>query len=171
MRAVHHHQQGSGRGSRQPVAQLCRLGNGERQPVVITDASTGGVGLRALSISGAGPLPVGTACTLELPCGDREPVVLPVRLRRKGGGEGGRGIAYGFSFEASGYAQAVAVADLMYGDAGALTRFRARSSMRPSLAMTTLRILSWSLRQTLRGLAFAWRRLRGREAIAPGAAP
>ncbi len=145
--------------------------NGERQPVVITDASTGGVGLRALSISGAGPLPVGTACTLELPCGNREPVVLPVRLRRKGGGEGGRGIAYGFSFEASGYAQAVAVADLMYGDAGALTRFRARSALRPSLAMTTLRILSWSLRQTLRGLAFAWRRLRGREAVAPGAAP
>ncbi len=126
----------------------------ETVPVVIEDVSIGGVRLRPLGAALSGPRLTGVHATLLV--GGRRaepPVQIQVGIRRVASDENGQFI--GMQFEKLTSRGYLAVADLMYGRAEVLDRFRERRRNGRSLFAGTLQFAVWAVSQTGRALKVA----------------
>ncbi|MER2607273.1 MAG: UDP-forming cellulose synthase catalytic subunit [Siculibacillus sp.] len=151
------------RNQRLDVARKAELMVGETAvPVVIEDISIGGVRLRPLGGSFGGHRLQGTVATLMIECRDADrPTSIPVTIRRVGSDESGQYIGMQFkSLTSDGY---VAVADVMYGQAAVLDRFRERRRSGRSLFAGSLQFVTWAISQTGRALQIASRSRRKTE--------
>jgi cellulose synthase (UDP-forming) len=143
------------RAQRLDVARRAELLVGsESVPVVIEDISTGGVRLRPIGATLAGPRMAGAQATLMVPGrgGDR---ATPIRvvIRRVASDDHGQFIGMAFDqLTSDGY---VAVADVMYGQAAVLDGFRERRRSGRSLFAGTLQFVAWGISQTGRALRLA----------------
>lgn len=143
------------RAQRLDVARRAELLVGsESVPVVIEDISTGGVRLRPIGATLAGPRMAGAQATLMVPGrgGDRSTPIRVV-IRRVASDDHGQFIGMAFDqLTSDGY---VAVADVMYGQAAVLDGFRERRRSGRSLFAGTLQFVAWGISQTGRALRLA----------------
>lgn len=125
-------------------------------PVVVEDISIGGVRLRPLGAVPAGTKIAGATATLLLGSGpDGVPNRITVSARRVGADDGGP--VWGMQFlrlTSSGY---LAVADVMYGHAAVLDRFRESRRSGKSLMSGSLQFLGWAFAQSGRAAKLAAR--------------
>lgn len=145
------------RAQRLDVARKAELVVGDVSlPVVIEDVSIGGVRLRPLGGTLTGVRPQGTVGTLLIDVRDDEhPTPLTVAIRRIGTDTAGQYLGMQFKHLTSpGYR---AVADVMYGQAAVLDRFRERRRSGRSLFAGTAEFLGWAVSQTGRALRLAMR--------------
>lgn len=143
------------RNQRLDVARKAELAIGaEIVPVVIEDISIGGVRLRPLGA----PLPAarltGAVATLLVERADpARPISIPVTVRRIATDDAGPFLGMQFKeLTSAGY---LAVADVMYGQASVLDRFRERRRSGRSLFAGTLQFLAWAVSQTGRATRVA----------------
>ncbi len=126
-------------------------------PVVVEDISIGGVRLRPLGAVPTGLKLAGATGTLIVETERAEaPARIPVRARRIGADD--QGVFWGMQFErltSGGYR---AVAEVMYGQAAVLSRFRERRRSGKSLLAGTAQFLGWAVGQSGRALKLALRR-------------
>ncbi len=125
-------------------------------PVVIEDISIGGVRLRPLGHAPAGLDLRGATGTLLMALDrDQAPTRVTVTARRIGADDGGA--FWGMQFKqltSTGY---LAVADVMYGHASVLDRFRERRRSGKSLVAGSLQFLGWAFAQSGRAMRMAAR--------------
>ena len=126
-------------------------------PVVIEDISIGGVRLRPLGVVPSGLKLAGQTGTLMVESTTGEaPARITVAARRVASDE--QGVFWGMQFKqltSEGY---LAVADVMYGHASVLDRFRERRRSGKSLMAGSLQFLAWAFAQTGRAVKLAARR-------------
>lgn len=145
------------RAQRLDVARKAELVVGDAvMPVVIEDISIGGVRLRPIGVVPAGLRLAGATGTLIVETARREaPARVTVTTRRLGTDEGGA--FWGMQFKqltSEGYR---AVADVMYGHASVLDRFRERRRSGKSLVAGSLQFLGLAFAQTGRAVKLAAR--------------
>jgi cellulose synthase (UDP-forming) len=145
------------RAQRLDVARKAELVVGDAvMPVVIEDISIGGVRLRPIGVVPAGLRLAGATGTLIVETARREaPAHVTVTTRRLGADEGGA--FWGMQFKqltSEGYR---AVADVMYGHASVLDRFRERRRSGKSLFAGSLQFLGLAFAQTGRAVKLAAR--------------
>ena len=148
------------RSQRLDVGRKAELVAGDHAvPVVIEDISIGGVRLRPLGSVPAGLRLAETAATLlvEIAAG-RPPVSIAVAARRLGADDAGP--VWGFQFRRLTSAGYLAVADVMYGQASVLDRFRERRRSGKSLFAGSLQFVGWAVAQSGRALHLATRSRR-----------
>jgi len=159
------------RAQRLDVARKAELVVGDRNiPVVIEDISVGGVRLRPLGGTLTGTRLQDTLATLVIDGRDGETVTpVGVVIRRLGTDASGQFIGMQFrNLTSAGYH---AVADVMYGQASVLDRFRERRRSGRSLAAGTMQFLAWAVSQTGRALRLALRLRRAEPTPPPAPLP
>ncbi len=141
----------------------------ESVTVVIEDVSIGGVRLRPLGATLSGPRMTGALATLLVERSDpARPIPISVIIRRVASDEHGQFVGMQFKeLTSAGY---LAVADLMYGRAEVLDRFRERRRSGRSLFAGSLQFLTWAISQTGRAVRVATAE-RGESADAGTAEP
>ncbi len=130
----------------------------ENAAVVIHSVSAGGCSLRfSDATASAGLSEVGTRCSLSVHSVDRHGPNTPMRLDLVHATPVADGTTYGFSFadmEPSAYR---ALADLMYGDPGAILRFQTKRRRHKNLFSGALQFLHWGVAEPLRAFIYAVR--------------
>jgi cellulose synthase (UDP-forming) len=143
------------RSQRLDVARKAELVVGaDSVPVVIEDISIGGVRLRPLGATLGGGRLIGATATLLVERSDpARPIPVPVTIRRVATDEHGQFVGMQFKdLTSAGY---LAVADVMYGQASVLDRFRERRRSGRSLFAGSLQFLAWAVSQTGRATRVA----------------
>mgnify|MGYP001765154124 CR=1 FL=1 len=157
------------RAQRLDVARKAELVVGDAVvPVVVEDISIGGVRLRPLGAPPSGRELAGAPGMLivETACATR-PARIAVRARRIGADD--QGVFWGMQFDRLSSAEHRAVADVMFGQASVLDRFRERRRAGKSLVAGTMQFLGWAVGETGRAMKLAVRpKGRRRDIAAPG---
>ena len=134
-------------------------------PVVVEDISIGGVRLRPLGAVPTGLKLAGATGTLIVETERAEvPARITVRARRIGAD--GQGVFWGMQFERLTSAGYRAVAEVMYGQAAVLSRFRERRRSGKSLFAGSAQFLGWAVGQSGRAMKLALRRKPSTKEIA-----
>ncbi|MDK9696642.1 MAG: UDP-forming cellulose synthase catalytic subunit [Siculibacillus sp.] len=133
-------------------------------PVVVEDISIGGVRLRPLGHVPAGLRLAGAVGTLIVGV-ERTggPAHVTVRARRIGADE--HGVFWGMQFDRLTSAGYRVVAEVMYGHASVLDRFRERRRSGKSLVSGTAQFLRWAIGESGRAVQLAARRKPGRASL------
>jgi hypothetical protein len=139
-------------------------------PVAIDSVSAGGCAIRLeRGPSVLDTAILGTSARLAVePLGGQAPrAPLDLTLVHRTPVDGA--IALGFGFVGMRPDTYMSLADLMYGDPGAMTRFLAKRRGHRNLVRGTLRFIAWGLREPFRAASYARKRLP--EAAEPALAP
>ena len=140
--------------------------NDASAPVAISSVSAGGCALRFAEGESVPTFVADGNCTLAVLPLDGEVPHAPLTLELVHATPDADGITYGFSFGQMGPTAYAALADLMYGDPGAMLRFQQKRRSHKNLLSGSLQFLYWGATEPLRALSY----LRRKAAVADIAA-
>ena len=126
--------------------------DGRAAPVTIHSVSAGGCSLRVADAALAGTLAVGTRASLDVvPVGGAARTPLTIDLVHATPEKGAT--TFGFSFVAMTPGAYMTLADLMYGDPGAILRFQTSRRAHKSLLAGSWQFLKWGVGEPPRAIA------------------
>lgn len=128
--------------------------HGQRFPVLLMDASIGGLKIKAADLGGQHLAPGRQSGSIRLPSRDGETTFeAPVTITSVSAVDGAR--LLGLRFSAIGGDRYRLVADVAYSDLAGVRAMRAARHRRRNLVVATLHTAIWGVRETARGLFFA----------------
>ena len=146
---------------------LMRIG-AECHSILVLDASSGGMTVEFLEgmpkLPQEGPL----VATMELRRGGK---VLAFEVEHRNARETQEGVIHGFAYRERTPETFMAIADLMYSDKTMLQERLSRRQVKLGFFAGTIRFAVWTLRETLRGLAYLARLVREQKVVSVADAP
>ena len=128
--------------------------HGQRFPVLLTDASIGGLKIKAANLGGQHLAPGRQSASIRVPARDGDVVFeAPVTISSVSAVDGAR--LLGLRFSTIGGDRYRLVADVAYSDLTGVRAMRAARHRRRNLVLATLQTAAWGIRETARGLFFA----------------
>jgi cellulose synthase (UDP-forming) len=124
--------------------------------VAIENTSAGGCAVRPCEGAGAVSLEPGSIGELTVLPQDGCAPTAPVSVRVTRSDEGGLAPAFGLAFEGKTRLDYFALADLMYGDAGAIAEFLDRRRKHMDLLRGSIQFLAWSVQGPIRALHYSF---------------